>query len=160
MSKLRLSVSYSDSYEWVIFQVLDEDGKEVATRTYDLHDLPEDNRARCDAYGLNKLLTDRTSEFKDKVLKLKAMDAVWTLLCSGEWAKERAVGAIEVSVFVEALAQLKKMSISDTQASLGQYDKEVRAAILAREDVQLLGREIAHARATRKVPSLDDMIPA
>ena len=143
----------------LVFKVFDND-KEVGRLEIDGNDLPADNQQRTYLYGINKLLTDRTSSEKDKLIKLVQMEDVFDLLVSGEWAKERAVGAIEVSVYVEALAEMTKQSIPDTQAGLGQYDKEVRAAILAREDVQKLGKEIAAKRSARTLSSLDEFVPA
>lgn len=155
------SITDVSSDERVItFIVTDEEDNVIGRQGFDMGEMPTENQNRTFLYGGNKLLTDRTSEQKDKLKKLNEMQAVYDLLVSGEWAKERAVGAVEVSVFVEALAQMSKQSIPDTQAALGQYDKDVRKAILEREDVQMLGKEIAHARATRKLASLDDFVPA
>lgn len=160
MSKLRLSVQYSFDYDRVDFAVRDGDDKIVATESFRVSDLPEDNFKHTHAYGVNKVLTDRNSGIKDDpAAKLAAMTETWELLLTGEWAKERVVGAIEVSVFVEALAQITDQSIPDTQAGLGQYTKEVRAQILERDDVQELGKEIAKARGTRKVDNLDAYVP-
>lgn len=162
MSKLRLCVSYDDGYMLVIFQVKDENGKVLVTRTYDLTDLPEDNRAHSDAYGVNKVLTDRTSGEKDKLKKIELMDKVWSLLCSGEWAKERVVGAPVVSPAVEALGLLAEptMSIAETQEALSQYKPEVRKALLARDDVVAKAKEVSEARKERKARNFDDMVPA
>jgi len=143
----------------VVFIVKDEADKEVAQLTIDGNDLPADNQQRAYLYGINKLLTDRTSDQKNKVSKLSDMQEVFDLLCTGEWAKERVVGAIVCSPEVEALATLQEMSIPDVQAALGQYDKEVRAAILARDDVQAKAKLIRAARKDAPAKTLDDLIP-
>ena len=143
----------------VMFIVKDDADKEVGRLVIDGYDMPAENRTRVYLYGLNKLLTDRTSDIKDKLAKLDVMQVVHEFLCSGEWAKERTVGAIVCSPEVEALASLGKMSIPDTQAALGQYDKEVRASILGRSDVQLAAKAIRAARKDSAPKTLDDMIP-
>ena len=142
----------------VVFKVFDDD-KEVGRLEVDGNDLTPDNQQRAYLYGINKLLTDRTSDQKNKLLKLDEMTAVFAMLITGEWAKERVVGAIVCSPEVQALAQLQEMSIPDAQAALGQYDKEVRASILDRQDVQLLAKEIRESRKTTAPKNLDDMIP-
>ncbi len=143
----------------VVFIVKDENDREVDQLVIDGNDLPADNQQRAYLYGINKLLTDRTSDQKDKVAKLSDMQEVFDLLCTGEWAKERVVGAIVCSPEVEALAALQQMSIPDVQAALGQYDKDVRASILAREDVQAGAKLIREGRKAAPVKTLDDMIP-
>ena len=159
MSKDRLSVSYSDSYEVVKFALIDENDHTVTTREYSVNDLPLDNSAHVHAYGLNKVLTDRTSGQKSKAAKLLEMDEVFELLKEGEWAKERVVGAIVVSPEVEALAAMQNMTIADTQTALAQYDKDTRKAILGREDVQRAAKAIRGGRKEAPIKTLDDMIP-
>ena len=143
----------------VVFIVKDDDDKEVDQLVIDGNDLPADNQQRAYLYGINKLLTDRTSDQKDKVAKLSDMQEVFDLLCTGEWAKERVVGAIVCSPEVEALASLQEMSIPDVQAALGQYDKEVRNSILTRDDVVAKAKLIRAARKDAPTKTLDDMIP-
>lgn len=144
----------------VVFKVLDVDKKEVDRLEIDGNDLTADNQQRAYLYGINKLLTDRTSDQKDKVLKLEEMSATFDMLCTGEWSKERVVGTMEASATVEALATLQKMSIPDTQAALGQYDKDTRKGILANPEVVKLAAEISEKRKTRTLPKLDEYIPA
>ncbi|MCK5713926.1 MAG: hypothetical protein KAI25_14485, partial [Hyphomicrobiaceae bacterium] len=55
-------------------------------------------------YGLSKLLQDRSSDVKTGPEKLSAMKGVAEQLSSGQWQKERKVGAPTVSAEVEALA--------------------------------------------------------
>lgn len=142
----------------VCFRIMDG-GKVLLTDEYDFDDLPHENQQRVSLYGLNKLLTDRTSDEKDKLVKLGKMQAVFDLLVSGEWAKERTVGAIVVSAAVEALAAMQSMSIADTQAALAQYDKDTRKAILGRKDVLEAATKISAERKDAPRKTLDDMIP-
>jgi hypothetical protein len=103
----RLSVDYKTEEMLVVFSVLNAEDKVIATQSFDFNDVHESLTDRVSLYGLNKLLTDRTSEQKDKVVKLEAMAGVMDQLAAGDWAKERTVGAVVVSVFVEALAKFK-----------------------------------------------------
>ena len=64
----------------VIFIVKDDTDKEVGRLIVDGNDLPVDNQQRSYLYGINKLLTDRTSDQKDKLLKLGEMQAVFDCL--------------------------------------------------------------------------------
>ncbi len=143
----------------VRFSAKKADGGVVATFSFDFDSLPHENQQRVSLYGLNKLLTDRTSDEKDKLAKLDKMEQVFDLLCSGEWSKERVVGAIVVSVEVEALAQLKEISVPQAQAALAAYDKDVRAQILGSEAVQEAAAALRLLRSEMEVRSLDDMIP-
>ncbi len=162
MSKTqRMRVKYDVEAMVTRFIVIDLATEQVlAERLFTFEDLPTegDIADRVSLYGLNKLLTDRTSEEKDKATKLDKMVEVFDLLCSGEWSKERVVGAIVVSVDVEALAQIKELSVPQAQAALAAYDKEVRAKILGSEQVQKVAQEIRELRAATEVVSLDDMI--
>ena len=160
MSKLRMSVSYSDSYGEVSFKVMDADDKVFEQQVYAVTDLPDtgDVAAHVNAYGLNKVLTDRTSDIKDKREKLAAMDAVFEQLCEGTWAKERVVGAIVVSCEVEALAFIMKLSVPEAQAALAAYPKEQRGKILANEEVVRGAAAIREGRKDAVPTSLDDFI--
>ena len=138
-----------------------KDGEEVVGRIgFDFDEMPDSNRHQIFLYGANKLLTDRTSDEKNKLVKLDAMQEVYDLLMTGEWAKERVVGAVVVGAEVEALAVMQEMSIPDTQAALAQYDKDTRKAILGREDVQEAAKKIREARKGVPARTLDDMIPS
>ena len=154
----RLTVSYDTPDGKVIFKVLDKDDHVLDLRTYNVFDLPEENRKRVTGYGLNKLLTDRTSEQKDKIEKLDEMDAVFAMLVDGEWAKERVVGAIVVGVDVEALAEFKGWSIAFTQTTLAQYSKEQRKTILALDVVQEVATRLRVQRKEATIASLDDLL--
>ena len=144
----------------VIFKVISDANVEVGRLEIDGNNLPRENQHRAYLYGINKLLTDRTSDQKDKVAKLADMQEVFDLLCTGEWAKERVVGAIVVSPEVEALSQMQSISVPDVQAALAQYDKDTRKAILGRDDVQSVAKLIRAARKDAPTKTLDDMIPA
>ncbi len=160
MNKQKMKVSYEVEDMDVTFEVVEGD-ELISEGTFCFDDLPEngDIASRVSLYGLNKLLTDRTSDCKDKENKLVQMRAVFAMLKDGEWSKERVVGAIVVSVEVEALAQLKEISVPQAQAALAAYDKDVRASILGSEAVQDAAAALRLLRSEMEVRSLDDMIP-
>ena len=142
----------------VLFQVIDDDDEEVAIVGFDLVALPMAVRQQVSLYGLNKLLTDRTSGVKNKGDKLDAMQDYFELLKKGEWAKERVVGAPVVGVEVEALAEIEGISIAETQAALAQYDKETRKQILGGKPVQTKASELREARKDATPKSLDSYV--
>lgn len=156
----RLSVAYKTEEMAVIFTVLNSEDKPVERATFDFEALPEDGeiRDKVSLYGLNKLLTDRTSEKKDKIAKLDAMQEVFARLQAGEWAKERQVGAPVVSVFVEALAELKKISVPAAQKALAAYSKEVREKILSNQKVVEIAERIKEEREASEEVKLDDLV--
>ena len=151
------SITEAPDTDVVTFIVID--GDDVVGRIgFDFDEMPDGNRHRIFLYGANKLLTDRTSEQKDKLVKLDEMQVVFDMLVEGEWAKERQVGAVVVSAEVEALAELMKISIVDTQRSLAAYSKEQRKAILAHEDVVKSGKIIRAKRMETLTKSLDEYV--
>ena len=103
-------------------------------------------------------LIHETVNLVHKEAKLVAMSGVFELLCSGEWAKERIVGAPIVSAEVEALAFIMKLSIPETQAALAAYPKEQRGKILANEEVVRGAAAIREGRKDAAPTSLDDFI--
>ncbi len=162
MDKQKMRVRYDVEAMEVTFDVFLNDAKVALTgHTFCFADLPTegDIADRVSLYGLNKLLTDRTSDEKDKGAKLDKMCDVMAQLETGEWAKERVVGAPVVSVEVEALAQMKELSVPQAQAALAAYDKDVRAKILGSKEVQEVAQKIRETRAATEVVSLDDMVP-
>lgn len=142
----------------VLFNVLDASDKVVADRQYDIAELPQAIVDRVTAYGLNKVLTDRTSDETDKVAKLDAMDSVFAMLKDGEWKKERQVGAIVVSAEVEALAEWRTGGdIAMAQKALASYDKDTRKKILANPEVVKRAAAIKERREAVQVANLDDL---
>lgn len=154
----RLSVSYNTEEMLISFSVKNAADEVLSTQSFDFNDVHDSLQDQVSLYGLNKLLTDRTSDEKDKVAKLGSMVEVMRRLYEGEWAKERQVGAIVTSPEVEALAQIKEINVSTAQAALGAYDKETRAKILANPQVVELAAQIREARQQQEVPSLTDLV--
>jgi hypothetical protein len=111
-------------------------------------------------YGLSKLLQDRSSDVKTGPEKLSAMKGVAEQLSSGQWQKERKVGAPTVSAEVEALAQFKAITIPQAQAALRRYDKAAREQILGHADIVALAKTIRDAREVEEVADLSDLAGA
>ena len=109
-------------------------------------------------YGLSKLIQDRASDTKVGPEKIVAMQAVMTQLASGEWARERKVGAIVVSAEVEALSRLKSITVPQAQAALKGYPKEAREKILGHEKIVALAAEIRAEREGAESVDLAELL--
>lgn len=88
---------------------------EAATSaSYSLKALPASIQAQVALYGLNKLLQDRTSQYREHgiVATLEAIESVYAVLAGGEWSAKRKAGekaANDDAVLIAVLAdQLKK----------------------------------------------------
>ena len=132
-------------------------GEVVDSHVFPVEEVHESLRPHTALYGYSKLLQDRSSDTKTGPDKLAAMKLVAEQLAAGQWQKERKVGAPTVSAEVEALAQLKQISIPKAQASLRAYDKEQREKILANPRIVELAAQIREARSQEEIESLDDL---
>lgn len=130
---------------------------EVASEVYKYDSLPEGITAMVKLYGLSKVLQDRCSEVEVGSEKIPALSEVFAQLSTGQWEKARVVGGTVVSAEVEALAQLKGISIPDAQKALSKYDKAQKEKILANAQVVALAKSIREARANKEATSLDDL---
>lgn len=137
-----------------------ESGEAVASQTYAARDVHDSVKSQVALYGLSKLLQDRASDVAIGPGKLEAMAEVHAQLTAGQWQKERKVGATVVSAEVEALAQLKSISVPAAQQALKAYPKDARDKILANPKIVALAEEIRKARADAEAISLDDLAGA
>lgn len=154
IDKVGIRVDYEDTK--VIMKVMD--GKVEKDRAgFDFSALPDLIQAQVSLYGLNKVLQDRTSDEKDKEAKLYAMDGVYSQLMDGVWKKDRVGGAPTVRIEVEALAELKGVSVSAVQKALKDYTPEQKDQIFANP---ALVEIVARLRSEREEesPSLDDLL--
>lgn len=145
----------------VTIQVYDFEAETVEDQdVFVLADIAEKLRDRVTLYGVKKLLMDRTSQVKENPkAKLAAMAEVMARLGEGEWTAERVGGGLGiVSVEVEALAELKGISIPDAQAALKAYSDEQRKKILASPKVQERAKAIKAKREGQEVEKLDDLL--
>lgn len=131
---------------------------DVDTGSFALENVHESLQANVALYGLSKLLQDRTSQVDAGPSKLDAMGEVMALLEKGEWEKERTAGAPTVSAEVEALAEIKGVSVAVIQKAIRNYTAEQRTKILASPSVVARAATI---KATREADtasvSLDDL---
>lgn len=140
--------------------VREKDGsnfKEIESGTFNVSDLPEEIRKMTDLYGLSKVLQDRCSDTKAGPGKLDAMREVFDQLVAGDWERERKAGAPTVSAEVEALAQIKGVSVGDIQKALRKFTKEQKEKIFAKPEIAELAATIRAGREASEV-SLDDML--
>jgi len=129
----------------------------IDTHNFAAGDVHESLRGLTALYGLSKLLQDRSSDVKTGPDKLAAMKGVAEQLASGQWQKERKVGAPTVSAEVEALAQFKGITIPQAQAALRKYDKAAREQILGHAKIKELATQIREAREDEEVADLSDL---
>ena len=137
-----------------------EDESVAASESFAAADIHDSLKQQVALYGYSKLLQDRASDVPIGPEKLEAMKGVAAQLAAGQWAKERKIGAVVTSPEVEALAQLKSISVPAAQAALKAYPKEVREQSLGNEAIVKLAGEIRAARSEAEVASLDDFVPA
>jgi len=132
---------------------------EIETGTFDLSNVHEELQTNVALYGLSKLLQDRTSQVDAGPSKLDAMREVMALLEKGEWEKERTAGAPTVSAEVEALAELKGVSVAVAQKALRNYSADQRAKILANPSIVERAAKIKASReAEAGSVSMDDLM--
>ena len=121
----------------------------------------ETTRQRLMGYGYAKWLMDRVSGVDMGQAKLDAMSEYLDLLREDKWTKPRQAPTSRVtSVFEEAIAALKGISIPDAQKALKGYDKEAIAKMKANEAVVAKMAEIEQERAGSETQAgaLDDLI--
>jgi len=134
-----------------------EDFVDLESATFKLSDVAEELHPNIMLYGLKQVISDRCSQTETGPDKLAAMREVYSQLGAGQWKKDRVVGAPTVSAEVEALAQLKGISIPDAQRALKSYSPEQRDKILGNAKIKEIAQQIRAARETAPVTSLDDL---
>ena len=161
-SRFKTSVKLNTNAMSVDVSIIDKETDEtVDTGTFPASGVHDNLKPQVGLYGLSKLLQDRCSDTPTGPEKLVAMQGVMAQLTEGRWAKERVVGAAVVSAAVEALAQIKGLTVPQTQAVLKGYPKENRQKILANPKVVELAEQIAAARADDQAvasASFDDLV--
>jgi len=130
----------------------------VDTKAYGFNSVHENLRNQTALYGLSKLIQDRSSDVKAGPDKLQAMQEVLEQLTEGKWEKARVVGAPTVSAEVEALAEVKGISIPDAQKALRKYDKAQREQILGNPAIVERAKAIRARREEAEDVSLDDLV--
>mgnify|MGYP007059420884 FL=1 len=157
-NKYRTKVDLNADEMSVDISIVDKGSNEVvASDSFPAHEIHESVRPQVSLYGYSKLLQDRVSDVPIGPEKLDAMKEVAAQLGSGQWAKERKIGAVVTSPEVEALARLKQISVPQAQAALKDYPKEVREKILANPKIVELAAQIRAERDQAESVSLDDL---
>lgn len=137
----------------------DSDKEFYDERTFLASEIAEALQTWTFLYGVSKILQDRCSGTSVADGKLEEMDEVFSMLKEGKKNRERQVGSPVVSAEVEALAELKGVTIPDIQRSLSKYDADTRKKILSNAQVQAKAQEIKERRASAgDGASLDDLV--
>lgn len=157
-SAYRLAVELAVDAGLVKVEVIErESGNVVTNRDFDSNELPESIRPQVGLYGLSKLLQDRSSDTDSGPEKLDAMSEVFEMLKAGQWERERKTGAPVVSAEVEALAELKSITVAQAQAALRKYTKDQRDKILSNPTIVEKAKAIRASRETTEV-DLGDLV--
>ena len=156
---LKVDLSGEDGTVTVLVRKREGEGfAEVESTSFEIESVHESLRPNVALYGLSKLLQDRTSQVDAGPEKLGAMREVMALLERGEWEKERTRGAPTVSPEIEALAEIKGISVAVAQKAIRNYTPEQRAKILSNPRVVARATELKAARESEGAAvSFDDM---
>lgn len=109
-------------------------------------DMPSEMADRVFDYGLAKLGMDRASQADMGLEKIQRINQVWEDLCDGIWEREAARTGPVVAAWIEALAEIKSVTVADIQKSLKAYTDEQKEAIKANPRVAKRAEEITAAR--------------
>lgn len=143
-----------------LFNVVEDGENELADEAiYDTADLPEVNQLRARAYGISKIMAERTSELSPSPDKLEGIQEVWDALLTGEWERERKKGGgPTVRIEIEALAAMRGITVKQAQTLLKRYDKEKQEEIFAHEAVQAKVAELQEQMEDTADATFDDLI--
>lgn len=161
VNPFRTKVELNAELQKIIVQILKKENDEVVeSGEFAAADVHPNLRSNIVLYGLSKLLQDRTSETDVGPGKIAAMQAVMDNFKAGNWVQERKSGSPVVSAEVEALAELKGLTVAEAQAALKKYDVEVRKQILSHPDIVKKAEEIRAARKSAEGVDLTSLLPA
>lgn len=145
------------SYEFDGNKLVVSDG-DTTLATFNFDDLPEELDGKFMELGRKtKLVNFAASAKSEDRDRLDMIREGWQQLLDGVWEKEREGGGPTVSAEVEALAEIKGISVADAQKALRGYDKEARAKILANPKIKAKADQIRKAREAEPV-SLGDLM--
>lgn len=149
MADYSLKVNLNDEEGNVEVLVREKNGDTfvvVDSATFGLAGVHADLADKVALYGLSKLLQDRSSSIPTGPEKLASMNEVFAQLASGKWEAERTRGAVVVSAEVEALAELRNVSVAAIQKTLKDFTKEQKDKIFANPSVVEKAKEIMARR--------------
>ena len=125
------------------------------TRSFDFADLPSEIQDNVKCYGIKKVVQDRESG-TDADAKLDGYVAVWDMLCSGTWEKERSGGGLGVvPAYITLMEQLYDLDTFTAQLSWKASSDDAKAQFLSEHADEI--DEIKASRAATEVKSLDDL---
>lgn len=146
-SQYRLKVELDTERGLVKVSVIERESENVVdSENFAIGDLPDTVRPFTDLYGLSKLLQDRSSDTDTGPAKLDAMREVNAMFLAGQLERERRAGAPVVSAEVEALAEIKGITVAQAQAALRKFSKEQREQILGHATIVAKAAQIRKAR--------------
>lgn len=116
--------------------IFDRDSKGVVWRLgdtevrFDIDDLPKDIQRLVLLWGLNYLLTSRTSHIKDDAERLKAAQFVFESLKRGMWKRPRISTESDYSILVAAICELKGWSEAQAREFLSSLTPEQQEVLV------------------------------
>lgn len=120
MAKKQLTYVWDDSGS----ELTVKDGEKVLAR-FDFESVPESLDAEFLKIGrrtkIGNFATDKNDTLDERIA---AMKAGFQMLCEGKWEADREGGPRAVSVEVEALAELKGITVGNAQKALAALRKE------------------------------------
>lgn len=131
----RVKVDFDEPNRKILFQWIDRNTEKLLhSYTADLTTVAESLEDSVFCYGGSKLLMDRTSQLSASASpqeRAAGMAAVLAHLANGEWTAERKSTGPTVSAEVQALAEIKSVSVAAIQATLRTLDAEQKSKVLA-----------------------------
>lgn len=126
---------------------------------FSIHDVHEAHRDRILVRGLKVLLEERTSDVPgaDIESKMAARQAVFELLQTERWSKERQGGGFTVGIHIEAIARIKGCTVGQAQDAYRKLDEDAQKALRASDAVKAVIAEIEEERGEVEEVDLSDL---
>ena len=130
---------------------------DVVRQEFDVNEVHANHQDLIKVRGLKVPLEERTSDIPggDIERKMKARHEVFEQLKTENWAKARTGGGFGVRIEIEALANLKGITIAQARASLAKLDEATQEKILSGSKVQA---EVQALQAGEEIADLDDLL--
>lgn len=109
-------------------------------------------------YGLKQKLADTVSDVEDTDGKLEGMRAMFDRLMQGETSMERSSGSRQVAAWIEAVAELKGVSIAAVQATLKSYTEAQKKKLRESDKVKAKTAAIEEQRKNATSVDMDDLL--
>lgn len=132
-----------------------EDGEVLARFTLD--EIPATILEQLSTYGLKQKLSDTVSDIDDTEGKLAGMRAMYARLKDGHFTMEREGGSRMVAAWIEAVAELKGISVAAAQKALAAYTEDQKKKIRESDKVKAKTAEIEQARKDGEEVDLTDL---